>query len=119
MQHQFESQGLKIDTSRFNSPEIRADYRAQAEKNVRWRLICRQIAEQESLQLSDDEVEEIYQEVARFTRKDIDTVRSEYADSNIVEQSKDDRILDRVFKLIEAEAVYTESAAEPITSSQE
>jgi trigger factor len=119
LQHQFESQGLKIDTSRFNSPEIRADYRAQAEKNVRWRLICRQIAEQESLQLSDDEVEEIYQEVARFTRKDIDTVRSEYADSNIVEQSKDDRILDRVFKLIEAEAVYTESAAEPITSSQE
>ncbi len=119
LQHQFESQGLKIDTSRFNSPEIRADYRAQAEKNVRWRLICRRIAEQESLQLSDDEVEEIYQEVARFTRKDLDTVRSEYADSNIVEQSKDDRILDRVFKLIEAEAVYTESAAEPITSSQE
>lgn len=119
LQHQFESQGLKIDASRFNSAEIRADYRIQAEKNVRWRLICRRIADQENLELSDDELEGIYQEVARFTRKSIDTVRTEYAESGIVEQSKEDRIVDKVFKLIEAEAVYADSVTEPTISSQE
>lgn len=119
LQHQFESQGLKIDASRFNSSEIRAEYRTQAEKNVRWRLICRRIADQENLQLSDDELEGIYQEVARFTRKSVDTVRTEYAESGIVEQSKEDRIVDKVFELIESEAQYADSAIEPTISSQE
>lgn len=109
LQYQFESQGLKIDPSRFNTPEIREDYRPQAEKSVRWRLIYRRIAEQESIELSEDEQEEIYREVARLTRSDVQTVKREYGDSSLVEQYRDGRIVEKVFKLIESEAVFTDT----------
>lgn len=119
LQHQFESQGLKIDTSRFNTPEVRADYRSQAERNVRWRLIVQKIAERENLQLSEEEREDIYREVARLTRTDLETIKRDYADSSIIEQYKDGRIVDKVFRLIESEAVFSNTTEEQNQSNQE
>lgn len=117
--HQFESQGLRIDTSRFNTPEIRADYRPQAERNVRWRIIAQRIAEQEHLELTGEELEAIYKEVARYARLDVETLKRDYAETSIIEQSKENKILDKVMKLIEAEAVYEDSPQAEEDSSQE
>jgi trigger factor len=118
--HQFESQGLKIDTSAFNTPEIREEYRGQAEKSLRWRLILGEIAKKEDIDITDEEVEEIYKELARLLRKDVSTVKSMYADSAVFEQMKDSKIQEKVFKLLEQEASYTEvDAAEEVGSQQE
>lgn len=103
--HQFESQGLKMDVSKFNTPEIRADYRPQAERNILRRLILEKIAEQENLKLADEEIEQVYQEVARYARMDVATVKHEYADSAVVEQSKESKIQEKVFRFLESEAV--------------
>lgn len=103
--HQFESQGLKMDVSKFNTPEIRADYRPQAERNILRRLILEKIAEQENLKLTDEEIEQVYQEVARYARMDVATVKHEYADSAVVEQSKESKIQEKVFRFLESEAV--------------
>jgi trigger factor len=103
--HQFESQGLKIDTSKFNTPEIRADYRPQARNNILRRLILEKIAKLENLELTEEEIDQIYQEVARYARMDVATVKQEFADSAIVEQSKDSKIQEKVLRFLEAEAV--------------
>ncbi len=105
---QFQSQGLKIDRSRFLTPEVKAEYRPQAEKNVRLRLILDAIAKQEDVTLSDDDLEEIYQSIARMARMDAETVKRDYADSVIMEQAKESKIQDKVYALIEAKAVFVD-----------
>lgn len=107
LQHQFQSQGLKVDTSKFDTPQIRAGYRPEAEKSLRWRLILDQIAVQENIKLSEEETEEIYNEVARLLRKDVETVKRDYADSTVVEQVREGKIQEKVLKLIEEAASYT------------
>lgn len=107
--HQFESQGLKIDTSKILTPEVHEEYRKEADKNIRWRLILDEIARLEDIAISDEELEEIYREVARLLRKDIDTIKSLYADSSIVEQLKSNKLQEKVLKLLEEEASSTEA----------
>jgi trigger factor len=119
LHYQFESQGLKMDPGKFNTPEIRAEYRPQAEKNVHWNLICGYLAQKEELSLSDQEVEEVYREVARVARIDVETLKRDYADSAIVEQAKDGRLQDKVFKMVEDAAVLTEIAAAQEDSAEE
>jgi len=110
LQHQFQSQGLKVDAGRFNTPEIRAEYRPQAEKNVRWRLISQRLAELEDINLRDEELEEIYQEIARLLRTNVEKVKQEYENSSIVEQSKESKLQDKILKFLEDEAMHKETA---------
>jgi trigger factor len=111
LHYQFESQGLKLDRSKFNTPEIRADYRPQAEKNVRWSLICEYLVKREDLALSERELDDLYAEVARVARLDVATLKRDHSDSAIVEQAKEGRLQDKVFQMVEDAAVFTETAA--------
>ncbi len=119
LHYQLESQGLKLDPSRFNTAEIRADYRPQAEKNVRWRLICEYLAKREEIDLSDQELEEVYREVARVARMDVESVKRDYAESAIVQQAKEGKLHDKVLKMLEEAAVVTDVAAAAKESEQE
>ena len=119
LRHQFESQGLKIDFSNFNTPEIRADYRPQAEKNVRWRVISEHIADREQLALTDQELEEVYRDVARMARMDVETLKREYTDTALVLQAKERKLQDKVLTLLEDTAVPSEAAPEEKNPDQE
>jgi trigger factor len=109
LQYQFQSQGLKLDASSFNTPEIRAEYRVQGEKNLRLRLILDQIANQENLSLTEADLEEITGEIARVLRKDVETVKSLHADSQIMEQMKQTRLHDKVWSLLKEHAQYRDA----------
>jgi trigger factor len=110
--YQFQSQGLKIDPSVFETPEIRAEYRSQAERNVRLGLILNRIAEQEGLTLTDEEVDEVYQGMARMARMSLEEVKRSYADSPLIEQAKEGKIKEKVFSLIEEHSVVSDSPPE-------
>ncbi|WP_245994283.1 trigger factor [Desulfosoma caldarium] len=110
--HQMTAQGLKIDPSRFDTPEIRAEQRPEAEKAIRWRLIVEQVAAQENLELSEDEKEAIYSDVARMYRTTPQQVKAEYADSAIVMEMVYQRLEEKVFKLLEDHAVAKATTAE-------
>lgn len=105
LHHQFESQGLKLDAARFNTPEIRAEYRPQAEKNLRWHLISRRIAELEGIELSEEEIQGIYADLAKVLKTDVRKVQSEYAESALVQQTMDSRLQDKVLQLLESSAI--------------
>jgi len=55
---------------------------------VRWRLICEYLAKREEIDLSDQETGEVYREVARVARMDVESVKRDYAESAIVQQAK-------------------------------
>jgi trigger factor len=119
LRYQFESQGLKIDTGKFDTPEIRAEYRPQAEKNLRWHLICEHIGTREELDLTEHELEEVYREVAQVARMDVAVVKRDYADSSIVHQAKEGKIQDKVLQLLEEAAVSSETPAAETFPDQE
>jgi len=109
LRYRLENQGIKIDPSKYNDPEVRAEYRPQAEKNVRWGLICDQIAGMENLVLSEQELEDIYRDLARASRMDVESFKQEYMDSGLVQQAKEGRLQDKVMRLLEEAAVLSES----------
>jgi len=117
-QYQFQRQGLKVDPNMFDTPEIRAEYQPQAERNVRLSLILSRIAEEEGLSLTDGEVDELHQQVARVTRMTIEEVKEKYADSSLVEQAKDSRIKEKVFSLIEEHLADSGQAPETRDADQ-
>ncbi len=118
-QSQFERQGIPVDTATFNSPEIRAEYRPQAERGLRWRLIVEEIARREQLELSEEELQEVYSDVAGMLRMDLDKLRQEYAESSFVEQAKENKIQEKVFSLLEQEAVSGQTSDGQATAEQE
>lgn len=106
--HQLTAQGLKIDPSRFQTPEVKAEQRPAAERDIRWRLIVEQIAAQENLELSEEEKEEVYSEVARLYRTTPLQVKTEYQESAIVLEMCHHKLEEKVLKLLEDHAVAKE-----------
>jgi len=117
--HQFSVQGIKLDASRFQTPEIRAEQRPAAERDIRWRLIVEQIAAQENLELSEEEKETVYAEVARIYRTSPEQVKEEYQESTIVQEMFQQKLEEKVFKLLEDHAVAKESALEALREESE
>lgn len=110
LQYQFLSQGLKIEPASLNSPEIRAEYRTRAERSLRLRLILDQIAQQEGIELSAEEMADIDQQAARVLRKDIEAVRKLPDNHQVLEQLKDDQMHAKVWQLLKANARTAETA---------
>ena len=118
LQNQFLSQGLKIETAKLDSPSIRAEYRPQAVSNLTQKLIIEQIARQENIELSEDEIEEIYRHIALYARMDVKRVKEEFADSILMEQSKYGRLQEKVLQIIEDAAVF-DTASQTEAQEQE
>ena len=116
---QFESQGLRFDVDAFNKEEYKTGTRLQAEKEVRTRLLIGKIAEAEAVSLDSEEEEQVYRDIAAIYRVDLEKVKQELADSAIVEREKERRIEDKVFKLIEEQAVMVDTPEETIEGTQE
>lgn len=108
LQYQFQSQGLKLDASSFNTPEIRAEYRVQGEKNLRLRLILDKIAQQESLAVEEADLDEIFGQFARMARMDVERVKEDQDNYPMLQQMKQARLHDKVWKLLMEQAQYSD-----------
>ncbi|MGC8494634.1 MAG: trigger factor [Syntrophobacteraceae bacterium] len=114
LRFQFESQGLNFDLDAFNKEEYKTGTRLQAEREVRTRLILGKIAETEAVTLDADEEEQIFKDIAAIYRVDVEKVKREFSDSSIVEREKERRIHDKVFTLIENQAVLVDKPEETL-----
>ncbi|MGV8074708.1 MAG: trigger factor [Syntrophobacteraceae bacterium] len=119
LQSQFKSQGLNVGDLKFDSPEFRAGYYPQAEKNVRWHLMSHWIAEQENIELTEDDLEQVYNEVAGIVRVDVEKLKSDYLGIGIIEQAKESKFEEKVFKFLEDEVCYVEASEEATSTDQE
>ena len=70
------------------------------------------IAEAEAISLDAEEEEQVFRDIAAAYRMDLVKVKTEYADSAIVEQEKERKLQDKVLKFIESEAVFVDTPEE-------
>jgi trigger factor len=111
---QFESQGLRFDVDAFNKAEYRTGTMMQAEKEVRTRIVLGKIAEAEAVSLSAEEIEQVFKDIAAIYRVDLEKVKREFSDSEIVEREKERRVHDKVLTLIENQAVMVDTPEESL-----
>ena len=98
-------QGQRLESS----PELKARVRADAEMKVRAGLLMAEIAREKTVQVTEDDIEKGYVELAEQTGKNVAKVRAEYRDQkkreNLIGMILEDKILD----LIEGAAKVTEA----------
>lgn len=119
LQGQFRSQGLNIDTSKFDTPEIRAEYAPQAEKNLRRQLLLQEISKLENIELTDEEKDAIYKETAQYFRMDVERFKREYGDSGFVAQALESKLNEKVLDFLADQAEVTDTPPEEGETHQE
>jgi trigger factor len=99
--------GLDVDWSR-----IRQDQYDQAVRDVRGSLILDHLAEREDIRISEAEVEEKIEEMARNANQPVPRVREILSQDGGVERLKGQMRHEKVFELLEAQARVIEAAGE-------
>lgn len=105
---QYLRQGIQVDEEAFRSPEIKRMFQPGAEMSVKLGIILDRIARQEGIELSPEDEEEIYSKVAQVLKRDVSEVKSQMAESGLVQKMKTNRIREKVYRLIEDNAVIKE-----------
>ncbi|SFN07337.1 trigger factor [Thermodesulforhabdus norvegica] len=105
---QYLRQGIQLDEDAFRTPEIRRMLQPSAETSVKLGIILDRIAEQEGIELSPEEEEEIYNGIAQVLKKDVNEVREQMAGTSLVERMKTNKIREKVYRFIEENAVINE-----------
>lgn len=86
----------------FNESAIRDRYRVDVIWNIRWEMIRDKIVEQEKLDLTEDDFEDYFVEIATLQGTDVDRVRNRYltpeSRSKIASQLLDHKVIDFVEK---------------------
>ena len=78
----------------------RAEYRGEAERQVRFSLILDRIGQKEGLSVEDQELQDKFQEISEITKKPIEAIRAEYQKENRLEELRDRLRDEKVVNLI-------------------
>jgi trigger factor len=98
-------QGQRLESS----PELKARVRADAEMKVRAGLLMAEIARDKAVQVTEEDIEKGYVELAEQTGKNVAKVRAEYRDQKKRETLIGMILEDKILDLIEGAAKVTEA----------
>jgi trigger factor len=98
-------QGQRLD----NSPDFRARLRVDAELKVRAGLLMAEIAREKQLQVTEEDIEKGYVELAEQTGKNVAKVKAEYRDAKKRELLINMILEDKILTLVEEAAQVTEA----------
>lgn len=98
-------QGQRLD----NSPDLRARVRADSEMKVRAGLIMAEIARIKQVQVTEQDIEKGYGELAEQTGKNVAKVKAEYRDAKKREMLIGMILEDKILDLVEGAAKITET----------
>ncbi|MDC3956579.1 trigger factor [Polyangium jinanense] len=98
-------QGQRLEMT----PEIRARVHADAETKVRAGLLMAEIAKSKTVQVTPQDIEKGYEELAEQTGKNVAKVKAEYRDPKKQEMLIGMILEDKILDLIEAAAKITEA----------
>lgn len=113
------SQGIDIDTyfkyTGLTEERLRETYYDRAVSHVKVRLALRKIAELENVEVTDEDVEAKYQEIADSYSVSIDKVKAAFSAKDI----KKDINVERAMEIVKSAVVEVEKPAETENSSEE
>jgi trigger factor len=91
-----------------NTPDLRARLRADAELKVRAGLLMAEIAREKQVQVTEEDIEKGYVELAEQTGKNVAKVKAEYRDAKKRETLISMILEDKILTLVEEAAQVTE-----------
>jgi len=116
---QLARQGMKLEETRRDDPQIRESLRPAAEKEVRGALILEKIAEKEKISVSDEELDRRLEEIASRLNQRTEAVKNYYRKKDrledlreLVREEKTLDLLLREAKIFEGRAIPLENAPE-------
>ncbi|MFH1135564.1 MAG: trigger factor [Pseudomonadota bacterium] len=92
--------GIDLEAMGISENKIRDDYRDEAQKRVKAALIFEKIAEKESIEIKDEDVEGEVVKAAAETGQPVDVVREIYKKNNWLDSLKDQLLLDRALNFV-------------------
>ena len=91
-----------------NTPDMKAGIRADSEMKVRAGLVMAEIAKEKQIQVTDEDIEKGYVELAEQTGKNVAKVKAEYRDPKKRDVLVGMIIEDKILTLVEEAAIITE-----------
>lgn len=88
LQRRMAAQGATLDTSEENIQRLRQRFREAAVRAVRASLLLEAVAEKEGIEVTDEDLERAFEEIARRTGRSSSEVRALYKDPSALESLK-------------------------------
>jgi trigger factor len=114
--HRLESQGLTVENymkyTGATADTMRDMFKEQAEQTVKTRLALRKIAENENIEVSDEDVENEYKKWSELYKMDLDKIKGLISKENLISDLKNEKALEFVKDnavISESEEVKTDS----------
>jgi len=111
--------GASIEKMGFSDEQLRKDFRPAAEKRVRELLVLEQIAKQEQIVLTDEDLEQGYKDLAQQMGQDVETVKKYYEARDLVDGFKEQLIREKTLKYLTEHAIITETTKEELTQEMD
>jgi trigger factor len=106
--------GASIEKMGLSEEGLRKDFRPAAEKGVREMLILEQIAKQEQMALTDEDLEEGYRDLAQHMGQDMETVKKYYEARGQVDGLKEGLLREKTLKYLADHAIISEVKKEAL-----
>ena len=111
MERSLQYQGLSLDMfmkyTNSKMEDIRERYRAEAGRRVKSQLVLEAIANAESIEVTDEDVEQNFKEIAESTQQDVEDIKSRLDADQMVYLRQDLR-LEKAMDFLRENAVATE-----------
>ncbi|OQX64913.1 MAG: trigger factor [Desulfococcus sp. 4484_242] len=111
--------GASIEKMGFSDERLRQDFRPAAEKRVRELLVLEQIANQEQIVLSEEDLEQGYTDLAQQMGQDVETVKKYYEARDLVEGFKEQLIREKTLNYLREHAIINEVTKEELTQEMD
>jgi trigger factor len=116
--YRLQSQGMNLESyikyTGMNMETFRENFREQAERQVKARLALEKIAILENFEISEEEIENEYKDIAERYNTSIEKVKSSFDDKYIAEDIKCNKSID----LVKSTAIITEKQEEAEVASE-
>jgi trigger factor len=113
------AQNLTLEQTGMDEDTLKEQHRAMAEKKVRETLLLAQIAEQESLQVSDEEVDKRLHDAADEANQPYEKIRDFYEKNNLLDSFRHQLVEEKALEHLKNQAEITEVEPDTIDSEEE
>lgn len=100
LEYKLDRQGKGFQSLGKTPEELRGDFREEAESTVRTEIFLLAVANEESLEISPEEIESTLTQLAMQTRQPLHDLKKYYEDNNLIVPLKDRLLCDKASELI-------------------
>lgn len=111
--------GASIEKMGLSEEGLRRDFKPISEKRVREMLILEQIAKQEEIAVSEEDLEEAYRDLALSMGQDVETVKKYYEARGQVDNLREEVLREKTLKYLKEHATISEVPRQALSQKKD